>query len=63
VQVSYQKTQVKFEFGLGLVIFDRVIRLEFRKKRRKFQFLFSHLYKVWIAYAGILQENTGQIWI
>jgi hypothetical protein len=49
--------QVKFEFGYGPLIFDRVIPLELEKKFKKsvsaLLLLFGCMYKIKIACVGV----------
>lgn len=36
VEIFYQKIQVQFEFGVGPMIFNRVMPLKLREKNKKF---------------------------
>jgi hypothetical protein len=55
---SHRNVQVKFEFAYGLVIFDRVIPLEFRKKI-KFSLSVHYL----CNRSTYLIQNLTDVWV
>lgn len=72
--ICHRNMQVKFELRPGLMIFDKVMLLELRKKEQissfcflSFEGMYMYMYIVEIAivysfvYTGIFLENTGQV--